>query len=111
MSTIRLAGNFIDYTTSLLHDGYGHLQIVRVDGASQTELEVQGPWNFMFGGDWIFEPEQDHITNTPNYGDPQEYQSLTIDFGAQDQDEDGDCKVDKPIMLFATWSRTHQIHA
>jgi hypothetical protein len=77
MAELRLAGNFIDATaTSVLPDDLensGHLQVVRVDGAEEKEIEVQAPFwlTIPLGGTWKYPSIRDHtnIANTPHYGD------------------------------------------
>ncbi len=84
MTEIRLAANYVDIASAF--GNFGHLQIVYVDDAgNEIELEVQGPWDFVFGADWIFEPRADgldrnHATldNTPHYGDANFYGYTTF---------------------------------
>lgn len=60
---IQIAANYINLTP-----GWGHLQIVRVDGTSKLEIEAQAP-DLVLLGDFDFPPIRDHTTNTPNYSD------------------------------------------
>lgn len=77
MAEMRLAGNFIDATaTSVLKDDLensGHLQVVRVDGASEKEIEVQAPFwlTIPFGGKWQYPDIRDHtnLKYTQHYGE------------------------------------------
>ncbi len=105
MSELRLAANLIPGTTPIGEDGeptgrgLGHLQIVYVNNAGQQlELEVQAPVPIPILGSWQFRPEsggqiQIHdgvdpngSSNTPNYGDPEKYNSITL---LVDQQADG----------------------
>lgn len=94
MATVNLAANFITGIGAL---GVGHLQLVRIDGADQEEIEVQAPSDFgVFGGEWVYQ-QRDHTD--PNHTtafipdangvspNPAEYAITEIDVGNRDPDE------------------------
>ena len=57
MSILSLAGNVISTTPF-----WGHWQLVNLDGSSQTEFEVQTPWNVALGSERPSEAVQ-HLNN------------------------------------------------
>ncbi len=94
MATVNLAGNLITGISVL---GVGHLQLVRIDGTNQLEIEVQAPTDFgMFGGEWVYH-QRDHTDPNhtsafiPNANgvspNPNEYAITEIDVGNRNPDE------------------------
>jgi Ca2+-binding RTX toxin-like protein len=83
MPVLRLVGNYIDWTDFLVDGGdvgYGHLQLVKVDGLSQLELEGQAPDNPLtieLGGTFNFPSLRDHTTS-PYFADPDNYKYVDI---------------------------------
>lgn len=98
MPELRLAGNFIS-GSGLISGGWGHLALVRVDGNTQREIEVQAPFvlSIGFGGDFVFPAERNHLTNTPNIDDPDGYSSTTISL-SDGQTVDG---------VWSVWQQAH----
>lgn len=82
MSELRLAGNLIENLNLL---GYGHLQLVLVDGDTQLENEVQAPFfaTIPFGGDWQYPDIRNHksVSNTSNFGVAGEYAASKLNLG------------------------------
>jgi Ca2+-binding RTX toxin-like protein len=75
---LYLAANLV--TSSFI---YGHLQIVYEDAAGNLlETETTSGGFPYFWGDWVF-PEfgrqHDNATNTPGYGDPNDYAIVSLD--------------------------------
>jgi hypothetical protein len=78
MSELRLVGNLIEWTAPLGLN-YGHFQIVFVDGATQSEIEIdQGPGLSLPFGNWEYHGPQEH---TPDIFHPENYAYATIDLG------------------------------
>lgn len=70
MPSLKLAGNFIPLTPLLPGDSaYGHLAIVRADGAEQVEIEAQSPefYTIPFGGKFQYPAIRDHTANSPYF--------------------------------------------
>jgi Ca2+-binding RTX toxin-like protein len=88
-----LAVNYINGTDVFVgglfdNIGYGHLQIVYTDAAGALlETEVQSSFT-LTEGNWSFGEffQQPHGANTPNYGNPDFYQIVSIDLGERSAD-------------------------
>jgi len=78
MPEFRIAANLIP---GFAWVGWGHLQLVLANGASQRELEVQAPEGLPLT--WQFPPERNHKTNTPFYEDPGNYGYVTVNLGSR----------------------------
>lgn len=76
MAELKLAGNFIDFTSGWLGE-FGHLQIVYTDGTIEKEIEVQQ--NLLFDLTFVYDPVKDHddLMNTPHYSESPTYYGIT----------------------------------
>lgn len=85
MSEIRLAGNLIE---NIGFTGFGHLQLVHVDGSQELEIEVQ-IGDFLILGNWQFRGPRDHTDPeyTSPYGNPARYEATSLDLGSRDPDD------------------------
>ncbi|WP_137934581.1 calcium-binding protein [Mesorhizobium comanense] len=81
MSEIRIAVNYINFTP-----GFGHLQLVYVDGANETEIEVQAGYLVTLGS-FVFLPARDHPQNTPNYNQIGYYYTVALDLGGREAED------------------------